>query len=416
MKRVIVLIIFFALFIMFDNEFVKAYDNVCNKGKIQSNENVFKNCGNNNIFLMSDKSNSSYIVASKNFDSDLEIIYAGKVNGIDTFYARQFSYYSVTYDDRGIFTYKNDIYSDLSINGVVFYSGKFEGNMLVNQSKSGFVGSFYNEVGTYLIRQFIGDDLVKAIRVIIPSKNDVDLSVIEAKYGNDIASGNIPYSASNLSFEIGGGRYGFLEKADLSVNDCKFRIDFEKNLIVKNELFNHCLKSNEHNVVVLDVYNSLKRSKSFKYIFKLGSNSASIKLENTVSSSVTTSRRIVIDADAGMGNVLDDEYCLYYWSKNPDDKLTYDDFMTNYELSEHKGHYSSGKGVILRDSYGTYYLYALAKDDNSAVVVRSEEYVLTRTKRITRLILHDYIFVGSLCIGAFLPIFIYLVIRGKDTE
>ena len=153
----------------------------------------------------------------------------------------------------------------------------------------------------------------------------------------------------------------------------------------------------------LTVYNGFNKGKTFKYSFSLNSNDVSIKLENSVSAIETSSRRLVIKAYAGSGKTLDTHYNLYYWSKNPDDKLTYQDFMTNYEASKNKGNYNESRGVILRETVGVYYLYALAKDDDSTVVVRSDEYVLKEEARLTKIILKDVIFVGGLIVLAALP-------------
>ena len=89
--------------------------------------------------------------------------------------------------------------------------------------------------------------------------------------------------------------------------------------------------------------------------------------------------------------------------------------MTNYSLSEYKGRYSSNKGVILRNSDGVYYLYVLAKDNESAIVVRSDEYVLKNKERLTKFSFGDVLFVLGLIFCATLPVFIYIVARGKDT-
>ena len=97
---------------------------------------------------------------------------------------------------------------------------------------------------------------------------------------------------------------------------------------------------------------------------------------------ISSSRRIVINAIAGKGKQLNENLSLYYWSKNPNDGLNYSDFMVNYEKSENKGTYNSTSGVILRNEEGTYYLYALAKDGNSEIVVRSDEYVLKKKEKL----------------------------------
>ena len=127
----------------------------------------------------------------------------------------------------------------------------------------------------------------------------------------------------------------------------------------------------------------------------------------------SSSRRIVINATAGKCKTIDTDYCWYYWSTSEDDSLLYDDFLKNYANSDYKGSYSKDKGVILRNTSGTYYLYALAKDDDSWVVEKSEGYVLNNNQEWVRYSIEDLIFIVSLLIVMVLPISIYLFIRKK---
>ena len=113
---------------------------------------------------------------------------------------------------------------------------------------------------------------------------------------------------------------------------------------------------------------------------------------------------------------MNKNYNLYYWSSSPNDALTYNEFMKNYTNSGYKGTYTENKGVILRNAEGVYYLYALAKDDDSTVVVRSSEYVLKKSEAINKITRADVIIFSIMAVGAFSPIFIYLCIRGKDME
>ena len=90
--------------------------------------------------------------------------------------------------------------------------------------------------------------------------------------------------------------------------------------------------------------------------------------------------------------------------------------MSNYEKSENKGSYSSNNAVILRDSNGTYYLYALARDSSGqSVVLRSDEYILEKGKMVNKVTTSDILLVVGFCIAAAVPIFVYLLIRGKDS-
>ena len=417
MKKILIFISIFASFILFNDSKVKAYSDTCDVGEIYSVNGTYKLCGSNNIYLMeNNKELSSFVVATRGVSNrDGKVFYAGKVGGVDTFYSSGFNFYGVVYDDKGLFTSNNNVWSDISINGIVVYSGEFEDNALLDESKKGFI-EYYNEVGTYLIRQYVGGNVENAIKVIVVSRNDIDVNVEEAKFGDSLLEDiNLSYSQSNLSFKFTGGTYGFGQKVALSVNGCKMTVPFRNSLVVDYDLFGSCLLPNEFNTVSLTVYNGFDNGKTFKYLFSLHSSSVSIKLEASFSDVVTTSKRILISANAGMNAKLDEDYCLYYWSKSANDGLTYDEFMANYELSEHKGTYSSNKGVILRDSSGTYYLYALAKDDNSTKVVRSDKYELKKSKRVNKIIWQDFALVGAFCFFAAVPIFVYLFIREKDT-
>ena len=417
--KVLILIAFFVGFYFLKGNCIKAaYKETCNGEQIQAKNGTYTKCDNNIIYLLkADKSKSSYIVANRDIEIKNQILYAGKIDGLETFYSLNFNYYSVTYDNRSLFNSKENVYSDISVNGVVLYSGKIKDNALVDQSSSFFVRDFYNEQGTYLIRQFIGNKIVSAIRVIVVDKDDLNMSISNARYGDEkLGDSNLIYSSNkDLYFNVSEGDYGFGNNIDVKVNECSFSVSFSKNLVIDSNDIRNCLKQNDQNVVSLTIYNGFGNSKKFNYKFYLQGKYVSVKLEDNVSDLVATSRRVVIKASPGFGNNLDEEHCLYYWSKNPDDKLTYADFMSNYELSEYKGEYTSNKGVIIRDNYGSYYLYALAKDDISSIVVRSDEYVFTKNTRLNKVERSDVIFVVSLCVCAIIPVIIYLFVRGKDT-
>ena len=176
-----------------------------------------------------------------------------------------------------------------------------------------------------------------------------------------------------------------------------------------------CLKRNEKNALNITLYNGFNEPAIFKYKFNLVSEKITINLESTVSKLETSSRRILINAKAGNGKELDKNYSLYYWSTSSTDGLNYEDFMENYKNSKYKGTYSDSKGVILRNTEGVYYLYALAKDDDSSTVVKSDEYVLKESQKLNKVIIDDVIIVCVLGILALLPIVVYLVTRVKDT-
>ena len=409
-------IFFMLVFLSFGDKVDATYYEICNMGEVETNSFSYNRCGTKIVYLYEeDKKHSSYIISNNTYGSSDELLYAGKIDGLDTFYGYKFLLYRVVYDDRGFFTHNDDMWMDMSINGLVVYSGEFKDSGLIDNSSAGF-NVIYNEVGTYLLRQYKGGKVVKSIRVIIVGREDYDLNIKSAMWGGDnLASGQVTFSEEDMSFEFSGGKYGFANKVGVEINSCNLKFDFGKKISIPHEIFSKCVLDNDVNVVTLNMANGLNMSKSFTYKFKVSSENVSIKLESSISKIATSSRRIVIRASAGEGDTLDESSSLYYWSRRPDDRLTYQDFMSNYAVSEHRGSYTSDKGVILRNEVGTYYLYALAKDSDSVAVVRSDEYILTENNKINKVNQDDVIFVIILSILAILPIIVYIVIRGKDT-
>lgn len=407
---------FSVLLMLFVGEKVKAnYRDMCDVGDIEAgNGSYYSRCYDENIYLMPGNKNSSYIITDTTFNDKQEILYAGVVNGLDTFYSTRFRVYSVVYDDRGLFSKNEDMWIDLSIDGVLVYTGEFENNILIDNSSQEFF--VYNQVGTYLIRQYRKGQIVSAIRMVVVNRFDNDLLVDSVTWGDeDLSSERITRNDGDIVFNVGGGKYGYGPNVLLNVNSCELEMRFSKKIVLSYDSISQCLVDNDTNKITLKLTNGLKMEKTFTYKFDLLVDRATIKLINSISTLTTNSRRIVIKASPGENATLDTNYNLYYWSTSPSDNLTYSDFMSNYEKSEYKGTYNSNMGVILRNEEGTYYLYALAKDENSVAVVRSDEYILTKEREINRVSKDNVIFVILMVIVAACPVFIYLLIRDKDT-
>jgi hypothetical protein len=408
------------LFILFNShENINAgiYDKAC-KDTIIANKGTYKNCGNEYIHTLPEEKeySSGFRSTEKMSGDDTRILYVGPINGIDTFYSTGFFYYPVVYDNREAFNNDKNYWTTVSRNGQIVYDGSFKDNILLDQSEKSFCRNF-NLEGTYLIKQYIGSRVVNTLKVIVVSKEDLSLSVENIKYGDKhISENSLLGKGENLNLTITGGTFGYEKEINVKVNECSFNVPFSKQLIIDNSDFRKCLKYNEKNHLSLTIYNGFNKSRTFKYGFVLNSNNVSIKMKDSISAIETSSRRVLIQSFAGSGKNLNEEFNLYYWSTNPNDKLTYEDFLINYENSDNRGAYSSKKGVILRETEGTYYLYALAKDDDSAIVVRSDEYVLKKKDLLNRIIMHDLIFVLGLCVLAIIPVVVYLFIRGKDTD
>ena len=58
----------------------------------------------------------------------------------------------------------------------------------------------------------------------------------------------------------------------------------------------------------------------------------------------------------------------------------------------------------------------MARDDDSTIVVRSDEYVLKKKEKLNKIVMNDVVIVSVLGALAIIPICIYLGIRGKDTD
>lgn len=419
MKKIIRVLAFFILFLMMgvfvDDVVMASYEDICSE-KIETEDGYVYNCEKNIIYIDPSDSKSSYMIASNRYMSKNRILYAGVVDGLDTFYSTSFSYYRVVYDDRGLFTSSKSKYSDISINGEMVYNGKFKDNLLVDNSVEGFL-PYFDEKGTYLIRHYVNSKVVRSIRMIVIDEKDNDLKVSAAFYGNEsLDSKEMVYSNSNLRFVISGGKYGIGDNVTININECVIDKSYNKELILYTEEFGKCLINNGVNKISVTLVNGLNDTIDFSYKLNFINQDVTIRLVDSISKIETSSRRILIVPTAGKGKTLDEDSNLYYWSTSSSDKLTYEDFMYNYDNSKYKGTYSSNKGVILRNEDGTFYLYALASDGESYSVVRSDEYVLTKTTFINRVTKSDIILVVFLFIFASLPIFVYLIIRGKDTE
>lgn len=416
MRKIFAFVFVCFFFFMINSEKVEGYETVCNGDTIFSSQNKLQVCDENVYLMKNDVKNSSFLRGKIDFKYyQGKLLYAGKIDGIETFYSSGFNFYGVVYDNNGLFK-REDAYSDLSIDGEILYNGAFDDNVFVDQSYNRFVG-YFNEIGEYKIRQFVNGKIHNVIRVVV-NRFDYDINVDSVKYGdNSINEKNLVFGKDKkLSFYFTGGKYGFGKDVSLSINGCAKKVMFFNPLIIDEGILSSCLKLNENNSIKLTVSNGLDESQTFKYDFKIVTGSVSIKLENSVSKIVTTSRRIVIDANAGIGNELDKSNCLYYWSKNANDKLNYNDFMVNYNNSDNKGSYSGNNAVILRDSSGTYYLYALAKDSSGdTIVVRSDEYVLEKAKMVKKVTNSDVLLVIGFCVVSAIPIFVYLFIRVKDS-
>ena len=70
-------------FFLFDvNVNASYYDNICNTMEIESSNGIYKDCGNNIVYLMEEIDNSSYLIADNSINSSAKILYVGKIDGV----------------------------------------------------------------------------------------------------------------------------------------------------------------------------------------------------------------------------------------------------------------------------------------------------------------------------------------------
>lgn len=418
MKKIFLTLLFSFFFFFFNSVYVSAgdYSNICNDDTIEGiYSDTYKKCGNNYIYIDPDNREfSSFLVSSNNAYSKSQIIYRGKIDGVDTFYSIKFRFFGIVHDERNFTPYKGDYWTTISFDGVKIYDGKFKDNWFEDQNFNDRV-IIFDDIGTYLFNQYVDGFLTNTIRVILVDSDDIYMGVDSVNYGDKLLGNEAFFEVyDDIVVDIADGKYGYNNRVVVNINNCVFKTQFEEKIIITKEKFEPCLIHNDRNTLSITLYNSFNIDKTFRYRFTFTSTKLTIKMENSVSKLETSSRRILVNAKAGNGKTLNDEYSLYYWSTNPTDNLDYDSFMENYKKSEYKGTYSSSKGVILRNTEGTYYLYALAKDDDSTLVVRSDEYILKEAKALNKIIIDDVIIVCILGSLSILPVVIYIIIRIKE--
>ena len=369
----------------------------------------FYDCGSMIYTYVDDLEHSSIVYS---VESNQSILYAGKIEGIDIFFAKGIRFYNISYDDRS--KANNNLWTNISSRGSMIYNGAFDDSWLIDDSHKGYYRfNLYNEV--YTVRQYHRDGQLYNT-IVIYNYNDSNIELLDIKY-DDVSliplEVNEVLGASNGVDITWSSKYG-LKNIEVSVNDVLVDVDFNNGALhVGRDALNANLIRGEAVSLCVVAYDYLgvKTEKQYKLI--LLNNNAAISFSTVTSIVESASRRIVINASAGKGKELDLDYCWYYWSTSPDDSLVYEEFLKNYANSYYKGSYSEDKGVILRNTSGTYYLYALAKDDDSFTVVRSEGYVLTGQRYMVSYSIGDAIFVtGVLALGV-VSVLIYLYIRKK---
>lgn len=401
--KILISIVTFALgFIIFSNKVSAAYQ-FCDT-PIENTS--YYDCGNYIYSYYEDTRHSSIIYALE----DASIIYAGEKEGVSVFYANGFRYYNVSYDDRE--SSNENLWSILSHKGTIIYNGTFNDSRILDDSHEDFYYyTLYNDI--YTIKQYKQGKLHRTL-AIYNIENSVDFT--NAMYDDTSLEENsineVSQSNDGIRVDI-NSLYG-IKEVKVKINNVIVNAEFKQNtLYISNDIVNPLLIPGEKIDIVIDVFDYFNNDYTFEYGVMLFKDIVSIRFSTMTSVTRSVSRRIVIDATAGKNKQLDTDYCWYYWSTSPDDSLKYDDFLVNYANSSYKGSYSEDKGVILRNTSGTYYLYALAKDDDSWVVEKSEGFVLNHVSTTVSYTIGDAILIVSLLIVAIVPIYIYLLIRKK---
>ena len=367
---------------------------------------TYYDCGNYIYTYYEDTRHSTIIYAL----DDANIIYVGEKEGVSIFYADGFRYYNVSYDDRE--SSDENLWSVLSSKGKIIYDGTFSDSKYIDDSHEGFYYyGLYADV--YAIKQYKKGELYRTI-AIYNIDNDVDF--IKATYDDieifENTLNEVPQAEEEIKVSI-DSLYG-VKSLKTIINGSEVESKITNNVVhISSEVINPLLVAGEEVIFTIEIEDYFNNTYICDYSLKLFKDIVSIRFSTMTSVTQSVSRRIVIDATAGKDKELDLGYCWYYWSTSPDDSLKYDDFLVNYGNSNYKGSYSEDKGVILRNTTGTYYLYALAKDNDSWVVEKSEGFVLNHLNTTVSYTIGDVILVVSLLIAAIVPIYIYLIIRKK---
>lgn len=368
----------------------------------------YYNCGNFIYTYYEDTTISSIIYASK---EGANIIYAGEENGVHVFYASGLKFYNRSYDDTS--KNNNNLWTVVSTRGKEVFSGEFKDSWLLNDSHEDYYFYKLNR-DVYTFRQYVNDgDLYRTIVVYNVDKDIIDIDSVS--YDETILSSSAqPVLLANEGINIKvSAKYG-AKSVKVYINGNLADTTFNGVIAhVEASEVNKYLLPGEIVSIEIVAHNFFTGEVSNKYKVKLVSDTVTINFSTMSSIIESSSRRILISADAGKGKTLDKDYCWYYWSTSGDDSLEYDDFLRNYANSSYKGSYSEDKGVILRNTTGRYYLYALAKDDDSWVVKKSEGYILNNVHPMPIYNQRDMILIASLAVLAILPIAIYLCIRKK---
>ena len=392
------------IFLIFPSRVSALYDS-CNKPIIGTN---YYDCGNQIYTYYEDKEHSSIIYS---LDENASIIYAGEEEGMSVFFASKMRFYNKSYDDRGFDN--NNLWTVITTKGKEVFNGEFKDTLLLDDSHEDFY-FFTLKREVYTFRQYANNGRLHRTIVIFNVDKDM-LDIDNVKYDDTLiytSSQNVLITEKGINGEA-VSKYGIKSvTANINGNNVDVLFDGRYFKIESNQV-NIYLNKGEDSSIEITATNYLGGAQTKKYKVKLVTNNVAIKFSTMTSVVESTSRRIVIDAQAGLGKKLDKDYCWYYWSTSGDDSLSYDDFLLNYANSDYKGSYSEDKGVILRNTTGTYYLYALAKDDDSWVVEKSEGYVLNSTQHLSTFERDDVIIVAILALLTLLPVVIYMGISKK---
>lgn len=399
-----ILVSFISVFILTNINKVEADYSYCDR-KIEDTQ--YYDCGNYVYTYPEDIIHSSKLISLNEKES---IIYVGEIEGVSVFFAKGFKFYNVSFDDRS--NTNNNIWSVLKSRGKNLFDGSFNDSWLIDESHQGYYNKrLYADV--YTITQYVNDGEKYRTLVVYNVKDD-KVNIDDIYYDDiNLIKDNNEVLESKKGIKINySSKYG-IKNIDISMNESNIPYTLEGNIYISSEEINKNLLRGETVYLSVTLTDYLNNHITNKYPLSLVNNSVTIKFSTISSIAESSSRRIVVDAIAGKGKTLDADYSWYYWSTSPDDSLIYDDFLKNYASSSYKGSYSEDKGVILRNTSGTYYLYALARDDDTWVVERSEGYTLQNEGYRVTYNIYDYILIVSLLILCIIPVLTYIFISKR---
>ena len=261
---------FFASSIKVDAGYVGCYQKIVGTDYYDCGSYIYTYHGPN------DRSSMVYAAPGSN------MIYAGDSNGYSLFYAYGIRYYNRTYDDRT--SENNNIWTTLSRDGVLLFSGEFDDSIFVDETHEGFYkeGDVLKE-GIYEVIQYNQNGKVYKKILIYNVKNNIskvyNTSINDFQYdGTSIKEGEITDIIElhdKVVIKISGSmgiRSFSLKIGGVTIRDYK---NVDGNIVFDKKFYDY-LSKGEVNEIKITVKNYLGREDSKTYYINALSSNVSI--------------------------------------------------------------------------------------------------------------------------------------------